>query len=223
MLRLVAANLNYSSWTIRAWLALRLAGAEFKLHDVGLKTKEGWKDRILQFSGAGKVPVLIDGSLSIHEALAICEYVAERFPAAKLWPAATEIRARARAISCEMSSNFHAIRAQLPVNVRGVAADFALSDEVRGEIARVNDIWTASLQTGPGPFLFGSQLTIADCMYVPVVSRFRTYGVATDAFLSTESLAYIETVWAHELVEELRRVSADAEPIDDFDRLLGDG
>ena len=77
MLRLVCANLNYSSWSIRPWLALKHAGLPFRTHDVGLKTEEGWKDRILSFSGAGKVPVLVDGSLSIHESLAICEYVAE--------------------------------------------------------------------------------------------------------------------------------------------------
>src|SRR6188768_3142212 len=101
MLRLVCANLNYSSWSMRPWLALMHAGLPFKTHDVGLKTQPDWRERILAFSGAGKVPILVDGSLSIHESLAICEYVAELAPAAKLWPQDAQLRARGRAISCE--------------------------------------------------------------------------------------------------------------------------
>ena len=99
MLRLVCGNLNYSSWSVRPWLALKHAGLPFRTHDVGLKTEDGWKDRILSFSGAGLVPVLVDGSLSIHESLAICEYVAELAPAARLWPEDDKLRARGRAIS----------------------------------------------------------------------------------------------------------------------------
>src|SRR6186713_509616 len=99
MLRLVCANLNYSSWSMRPWLALKHAGLEFKTHEVGFKAQEGWRERILAFSGAGKVPVLVDGALSIHESLAICEYVAELFPEAGLWPEDRTLRARGRAIS----------------------------------------------------------------------------------------------------------------------------
>ena len=81
MLRLVSGNLNYSSWSVRPWLALQHAGLPFRIHDIGLKTEDGWKDRILSFSGAGQVPILVDGSLSVHESLAICEYVSELAPA----------------------------------------------------------------------------------------------------------------------------------------------
>src|SRR6187402_74021 len=118
MLRLVCANLNYSSWSIRPWLALKHAGLPFRTHDVGLKTDEGWKDRILSFSGAGQVPILVDGSLSIHESLAICEYVAELQPAARLWPEDAKLRARGRAIACEMHSGFQHLRGAMAMNLR---------------------------------------------------------------------------------------------------------
>lgn len=122
------------------------------------------------------MPILIDGSLSVHEALAICEYATERFPEAKLWPDDSQLRARARAVSCEMSSNFVEIRNEMPMNYRGRAAGFSPSDGASREIERVLDIWNASLSTSPGPFLFGD-FSIADCMYLPVLSRFQTYGV----------------------------------------------
>ena len=173
MMRLVIANLNYSSWSQRAWLALRSAGVEFKTFDVQLKAKEGWKERILQFSGAGKVPILIDGVLSIHEALAICEYAHELHPEAGLWPEDPALRARGRAISCEMASNFATLRTLMPCNVRGRAARTPDSPELRQDIARVFDIWEASLQTSPGRFLLGDAPCIADWMYTPPVFRFR--------------------------------------------------
>ena len=121
MLRLVYGNLNYSSWSIRPWLALKHAGLEFRGHDIGLKTAEGWKDRILSFSGAGYVPILVDGSLSIHESLAICEYVAELAPSARLWPEDAKLRARGRAIACEMHSGFSHLRHAMDMNLRGRA------------------------------------------------------------------------------------------------------
>src|SRR3954470_5456873 len=121
MLRLVSANLNYSSWSIRPWLALKHAGLPFRAHDIGLKTEEGWKERILSFSGAGQVPILVDGSLSTHESLAICEYVAELAPAARLWPENAQLRARGRAIACEMHSGFAQLRRAMPMNLRGRA------------------------------------------------------------------------------------------------------
>src|SRR6478609_8418590 len=140
MMRLVVANLNYSSWSMRAWLALRHAQLQFKTHDVGLKTKEGWKETILQFSGAGQVPILVDGSLSVHESLAICEYVAELAPEAQLWPEDRALRARGRAISSEMHSGFSALRSQMPCNVRGRARATPSSPRLDADIARIQDI-----------------------------------------------------------------------------------
>lgn len=215
MLTLVGANLNYSSWTMRAWLALHYAGLPFRFHDVGLRTKEGWKDRIFAFSGAGKVPILVDGPSSVHESLAICETVAERAPEKKLWPDDAAKRARGRAISCEMTSGFGAIRSELTCNVRARSKTPALSDAARAEIARVFDIWSASLDSEGGPFLLGD-FSIADCMYMPVVTRFRTYGVA----LPVAAARYSEAIFAHPSVRELLALGADQPAIAEYDALL---
>jgi glutathione S-transferase len=181
MLRLVGGNLNYSSWTLRAWLALKHAGAEFRFHDVGLNTTSGWKERILAFSGAGKVPVLVDGSLSIHESLAICEYVAELHPERQLWPTDRQLRARGRALACEMLSSFSVLRHKLPMNIRGRSHYTPSGPGLDADIARILDIWSASLEASSGPFLLGA-FSIADCMFVPVATRFRTYGIPLPEF-----------------------------------------
>src|SRR5512139_4278549 len=120
-MKLVVGNLNYSSWSVRPWLALDHAGAPFTTHRVELFGAPGWKEKIFQFSGAGKVPVLVDGALSVHESLAICEYANERFPEAHLWPEDMRLRARARAISQEMATGFPNVRNELSMNFRARA------------------------------------------------------------------------------------------------------
>lgn len=216
MLRLVIANLNYSSWSMRAWLALRLVGVDFKTLDIGLKTKADWKDRVLSFSGAGKVPILVDGPLSVHESLAICELLAERYPRAGLWPEDAALRARARAISCEMLAGFHEIRSRLPCNIRGRALRTPEGPELNQEIARVLDIWQSSLSSSAGRFLFGDAMTIADCMFAPVVTRFRSYGVELPQFAQ----AYSTAIFAHPAVEELCALAEASEPIPEYDAYL---
>lgn len=215
MLTLVGGNLNYSSWTMRPWLALRHAELPFRFHDVGLRTKEGWKQRILVFSGAGKVPVLVDGASSIHESLAICETVAERAPDEKLWPADPALRARGRAISCEMMSSFGALRSELPCNLRARSSTPSMSDAARADVARVVDIFTASLEGGGGPFLLGD-FSIADCMYAPVAMRFRTYGVS----LPQTAARYVETVLAHPHVLALEEIAKSQPAIPEYDAAL---
>lgn len=214
-MRLVTAPLNYSSWSVRAWLALDHAGADFKTHEIALHVDPNWRDEVLRFSGAGKVPVLIDGSLSVHEALAICEYVAERFTDARLWPEDPQLRARARAISAEMSSNFISIRNEMPMNFRGRASAFTPSDATSAEVARVLDIWEASLATTSGPFLFGD-FSIADCMYVPVVSRFRTYGVE----LSGATREWAAALWSHPSVARWTELAEQSIAIPKYDAVL---
>ncbi len=216
MLRLVCANLNYSSWSVRPWLALKHAALQFRIHDVGLKTSDGWRDRILSFSGAGKVPILVDGSLSIHESLAICEYVAELSPQAQLWPQEPKLRARGRAISCEMLSGFSALRATMSMNLRAYAARTPGGEAVAADIARVLDIWQASLQSSGGPFLLGA-FSIADCMFFPVASRFRTYGVS----LPAEAEAYSAALFALPVVAELEALAKVQPPIAEYDAALG--
>lgn len=218
MLTLVGGNLNYSSWTMRPWLALQHAGLPFRFFDVGLRTKPHYKDTILSFSGAGKVPVLVDESLSVHESLAICEYVAELAPEARLWPNDVKLRARGRAIACEMLSGFTALRGALPVNLRGRTTPPVLNDVVQRDIDRVLSIWEASLTASPGdgPFLFG-QFSIADCMYLPVATRFRTYGITLPEFAQR----YSDALFATPCVRELERLAQSTVAIAEFDAALG--
>lgn len=215
MMRLVIAPLNYSSWSVRAWLALDHSGADFKTHEIALFVDPGWREKVLQFSGAGKVPVLIDANLSVHEALAICEYAAERFPAAKLWPDDSSLRARARAVSTEMSTGFVSIRNEMAMNYRGTSSRFSPSDETSREIERVLDIWNASLNTSPGPYLFGD-FSIADCMYAPVLSRFRTYGVPLHGQVAT----WEARIWAQPSVAKWTRLAEKSVAIPRYDSLL---
>jgi glutathione S-transferase len=216
MLRLVCGNLNYSSWSVRPWLALKHSGLAFRAHDIGLKTEEGWKDRILSFSGAGYVPILVDGSLSIHESLAICEYVAELAPAARLWPEDAQLRARGRAIACEMHSGFSHLRNAMDMNLRARARRTPQSPQIDGDIARVLDIWRASLASSGGPFLLGD-FSIADCMFFPVATRFRTYGVA----LPADAAAYSAALFALPAVKELELLAQTTPPIPEYDAALG--
>lgn len=215
VMRLVIANLNYSSWSMRAWLVLEAAGVEFKTFDVGMFSQDGWKERILQFSGAGKVPILVDGSSSIHESLAIAETVAERYPEAKLWPEDPARRARARAISAEMASGFPALRNSMPCNLRGRARTTPTGDELEANVRRVFDIWEASLSTSPGDFLFGD-FGIADAMYMPVASRFRTYGVQLPGFAE----AYSRAIFSHPAVARLEALASETDPIERYDAFL---
>jgi glutathione S-transferase len=215
MLRLVCGNLNYSSWSMRPWLALKHAQLPFRTFDVGMRTSEGWKERILSFSGAGQIPILVDGSLSIHESLAICEYVAELAPAAKLWPQDAQLRARGRAISCEMHSGFSALRQAMTTNLRARASRTPESPAVNADVARVLDIFRASLSTARGPFLLGD-FSIADCMFFPVVTRFRTYGVS----LPPDAAAYSAALFQLPFVQELEKLAEAEPPIPSYDAAL---
>ena len=120
-MELVVFSLNYSSWSVRAWLALDHAGVAFEVRHIGGFVDEGWRDQLLAITGAAKVPVLLDGELTVHESLAICEYIAEAHPEAGLWPEDAGARARARAVSCEMVSGFHRVRREMPMNLRGLS------------------------------------------------------------------------------------------------------
>ncbi len=173
-------NKAYSSWSLRPWLLMRQAGIEFNETRLPLYTTN-WHEKIGEYSPTGKVPVLVDGTVSVWESLAICEYLADKFPELGLWPAASGARAVARAISAEMHSGFSDLRADMPMNMRRRIEDKNYSSGVTNDIARVVSIWTdvRSRFGGGGPFLFGD-FSIADAMYAPVVSRFATYAVELD-------------------------------------------
>jgi glutathione S-transferase len=184
--------------------------------DVRMFVADDWQEKVLQFSGAGKVPVLVDGNLTIHESLAICEYIAELYPEAKLWPEDRALRARARAVSCEMHAGFSALRTAMPMNLRGRARQTPMNAEVARDMARIEEIIEASLATSSGDFLFGD-FGIADCMYFPVISRFRTYG----ARVGLATTRYSKALFSHPLVRKLEALTADTEPTPRYDALLG--
>ena len=176
---LVIGNKNYSSWSLRPWLALRVAGVPFDEVRIPLYSP-GSKEQILRHSPAGKVPVLVTPEVTVWESLAILEFLADRHPEARLWPADPAQRARARAVSTEMHAGFAALRANLGMNLRKTFPDHATAPEVLTDIARVQALWNDCLDRSGGPFLFGA-FTNADAMFAPVVTRFLTYSVKTDA------------------------------------------
>jgi glutathione S-transferase len=177
-LKLVIGNKNYSSWSMRPWLALRANNIAFDEVFIPLYTGDADKQRILSFTHSGKVPALVDGDVTIWDSLAIIEYVAERFPEAKLWPEDRASRAHARSISAEMHSGFAAMRNECGMNLHRPVGAIALSADARADIARVQQIWIECRERygKMGPFLFGS-FGGADAMFAPVVHRFRIYAI----------------------------------------------
>ncbi len=177
-LKLVIGNKNYSSWSMRPWVAMKACGIDFEEIFIPLYTGPADKQRLLDVSPAGKVPALIDGDATVWDSLAIVEYLAERFPEARLWPDRREARAYARSISAEMHSGFAALRNECGMNLHRPVKAKPLSDAARADIARVQQIWTdcRTRYGGQGPYLFGA-FSAADAMYAPVVHRFRTYAI----------------------------------------------
>ncbi|MBB4301543.1 glutathione S-transferase [Rhodobium orientis] len=176
--QLIIGNKNYSSWSLRPWLAMSVAGIEFEEVLIPLDQPDT-KEKILQYSPAGKVPILIDGDLTVWESLAILEYLAEAYPGAGLWPDDPVQRAEARSVSAEMHAGFGALRDHYPMNVRKRIPGRASTPAADKDIARITEIWRQCLEASQGPFLFGS-FTAADAMFAPVVSRFETYDIPVD-------------------------------------------
>ena len=192
-LKLVIGNKNYSSWSMRPWLAMRATHIAFEEIFIPLYTGQNDKNRILVFARSGKVPILIDGETTVWDSLAIIEYLAERFPDARLWPENRAERAHARSISAEMHSGFLSLRSECGMNLHRPVGAIKLSEDARADVARVQEIWTdCRARYGKrGPFLFGA-FGAADAMFAPVVHRFRTYAIA----VSLEVKTYMETMMA---------------------------
>ena len=188
-MKIVIRNKNWSSWSMRPWLALKLTGLSFEEIIIPLRQGEITQEAIRQLSPAGKVPILIDNALTIHDSLAICEYLAERAP---LWPKEADKRALARAITCEMHSGFASLRSTCPMDI-AKRTTTEITPDVAKDLARIEAIWAHAT----GPFLFGTPC-IADCFYAPVVSRFVTYSLPT----SDTSKRYIDTIWNWDLFQE---------------------
>src|ERR1700716_2952077 len=177
-LKLVIGNKNYSSWSMRPWMALRANNIPFDEIFIPLYTGDADKARILGFTHSGKVPALIDGDVTIWDSLSIIEYLAERFPDARLWPEDRASRAHARSISAEMHSGFAALRNEGGMNLHRPVGAIALSDDARANVARIQQIWAEchARYGKQGPFLFGA-FSGADAMFAPVVHRFRSYAI----------------------------------------------
>ena len=190
-LSIIVGSKNYSSWSLRAWLALEQTGAPFDEVVIALDRPET-KGEIARHSPSGRVPALHDGERVVWDSLAIAEYLAERFPEAGLWPADESARAIARAVSAEMHSGFSALRQNMPMNMRASAPGRGRAPGVDEDLARIFAIWRECRERfgAGGPFLFGRR-SIADAMYAPVVSRLTTYGVALDE----TAAAYSRAIW----------------------------
>jgi glutathione S-transferase len=202
---LVIGNKNYSSWSLRPWLTLRHAGIEFDEILIPLD-ESGTKAAILKHSASGRVPALKHGDLTVWDSLAICEYTAEQRPGAGLWPDDSAPRAVARSISAEMHTGFTALRTHMPMNIRSRFPEEGRKPGVKEDIDRIAALWRQcrSRYGADGPFLFG-RFTIADAMFAPVVSRFRTYAVA----LGEVEQAYADAIWDLDAMKEWAKSASD--------------
>lgn len=208
-LHLYIGSKNLSSWSLRPWLAMSHAGVPFEEHVIPYEFAD-WVDRVAQHSPTRKVPVLRHGDLVVWESLAICEHVAEVFPAARLWPEGREARALARAISSEMHAGFTDLRRELPMDIARRHPRRAISDGAARDVARVLEIFRdcrARFGEG-GPFLFGA-FSIADAMFAPVVTRLLSYDVAIDevarAYAATITSLPAMARWSAAAAEEVAR------------------
>jgi glutathione S-transferase len=205
--RLFIGTRRYSSWSLRGWLAVRLAGLD--VEEVVIPLAGGSTPEIKRATPSGLVPYLEHRGARVWESLAICEYCAEIFPG--LWPADPAARAHARAIAAEMHAGFRELRMAMPMSLFRKAAGAGQSPGALADVARIEAIWAESLGRHGGPFLFGGTFGNADSMYAPVVARFLTYQPK----LSALSLAYCAAVRAAPLVAEWYDAAA-REPADWF-------
>ncbi len=202
---LYQGNRRYSSWSLRGWLAVRLAGLD--VQDTVIPLQGGDTAAIKAVSPSGMVPYLVHQGAEIWDSLAIIEYCAEFYPA--LWPADSIARAHARAIAAEMHSGFRALRLAMPMNLMRSLPGIGQTPDSLADIARIEQIWhsTAARFGAGGPYLFGAELTGADIMFAPVCARFLIYQPP----LSAGGLAYINAVRQHKLVAAWYDLAA-AEP-----------
>ena len=200
-MKLIIGNKNYSSWSLRAWLACKQSGLPFEEITVPLFGAD-WEAQRQQGDLApshGKVPILWDGDAVVWDSLAIIEYLADKVGRDRFWPKADDARAMARSMVAEMHSSYLALRRQCPMNVRRRMEGVEIGDDARADVLRILTLWAeARARFGKGgPFLFGT-FGAADVIYAPVVSRFITYGVVVPGFAA----AYMQAVWEHEWLRQ---------------------
>ncbi|MFO0691777.1 MAG: glutathione S-transferase family protein [Myxococcota bacterium] len=191
-MKIVIASKNYSSWSLRAWLALEQTGAPYEESIISTADPD-WHEQALRVSPSGLLPVLVDEGRRINDSLAIVEYLHERFPGAGLWPKDAADRAIARSVVAEMHSGFMALRMRMPMDIQANEPGKGHTADALADAARIQEIWRECRERygRSGPFMFGP-FTAADCFYAPVVFRFRSYGVALDATAKAYCDAMIE-------------------------------
>lgn len=198
-LQLFIGNKNYSSWSMRPWVLLTQAGIPFEEVMVRFDAFDAdstFKQTVGAINPVGKVPVLVDDGFAVWDTLAIAEYLAERFPEKRLWPADARARARARSVCAEMHSGFGALRNHCAMNIEASLPEvgrIVWRDQagVRADVARLEAMWTELLAEHGGPLLFGD-FSIADAYFAPVCSRLRTYALP----VSPTVAAYVDRVLA---------------------------
>ena len=200
-MKLIIGNKNYSSWSLRGWLAAKQSGLHFEEIQVPLYG-EDWEQKKRENENIapswGKVPVLWDGDAVVWDSLAIIEYLADKVGRERFWPKPDDARAMARSVSAEMHSGFQTLRSEMPMNVRRRVEGHQVSNAAKGDVVRIMTLWAeARARFGKGgPFLFGT-FCAADIMYAPVVSRFITYEVPVPGF----AMAYMQAIWEHEWMQ----------------------
>jgi len=187
---LIIGNKNYSSWSFRPWIAMKVAGIAFEERLISLNDPD-FKRAISSVSKNGRVPAIDDDGVHVWESLAVLEYLAEKFPHVGLWPAEAQARAHARAIAAEMHASFGALRSECPMNFWRPVKRRDLSAEALADAGHIDAMWSECLARYGGPFLFGA-FGAADAMYAPVVSRFHTYAIE----VGERSRAYMNAVMA---------------------------
>jgi len=193
---LTISSKNYSSWSLRGWLLCRMSGIDFEEKLVEITDDQ--RQELLLLSPSVLVPRLTDGEVTVWDTLAIAEYLNETRPKAQLLPKDKVARAHCRSVSGEMHSGFYNLRSALPMNLKARHEKFKMFSGARPDVERIRAIWKECLDTYGGPFLFGDRPTVADAMYAPVCTRFRTYAVELEPALQ----AYCETIFAWPLIKE---------------------
>ena len=200
-MKLIIGNKNYSSWSLRGWLACKQSGLPFEELTVPLYGEE-WEEQKHSRDdiapSSGKVPILWDGDAVVWDSLAIIEYLADKVGRERFWPKSDDARAMARSMVAEMHSSYLSLRHECPMNIRRKVEGIEMSEEARADVVRILTLWAeARARFGKGgPFLFGS-FGAADVIYAPVVSRFITYGVPVPGF----ALNYMQALWEHEWLQ----------------------
>lgn len=196
-MQIILGNKNYSSWSLRGWLALRKAALDFDEKMLSLNLSD-FNQQIYQLGGAGRVPMVIDGDLAVWDSLAIIEYASEK--GRSLWPSNQKRRAIARSVCAEMHSGFMALRSACPMNCRAEGRTVTIDSATQSDIDRIESLWSQLITEYRGPFLMGD-FSAADIMFAPIVSRFKTYGIR----LNEDCTAYCERILMDEDVQRWYR------------------